>query len=153
MEANFSATAETGVDSAKNGNFDSFFENEILSHVDNVNTWLTQYVRFSYNRDDINELLAEGNVDWNHEKKVIFKTQNAGEAEVRLPEDTFMVLVDPNGNRDAAYYAKAQDLETYTDLISKKDGWLVDFKSGKTSFQVNIPVEQCDFDSEMYNCS
>lgn len=69
MKANFSATAETGVDSAKNGNFDSFFENEILSHVDNVNTWLTQYVRFSYNKDDINELLAEGNVDWNHEKK------------------------------------------------------------------------------------
>lgn len=131
MEANFSATAETGVDSAKNGNFDSFFENEILSHVDNVNTWLTQYVRFSYNKDDINELLAEGNVDWNHEKKVIFKTQNAGGAEVRLPEDTFMVLVDPNGNRDAAYYAKAQDLETYTDPISKKEGWLVDFKKFK----------------------
>ena len=153
MEANFSATAETGVDYAKNGNFDSFFENEILSHVDNVNTWLTQYVRFSYNKDDINELLAEGNVDWNHEKIVIFKTQNAGGAEVRLPEDTFMVLVEPNGNRDAAYYAKAQDLETYTDPISKKEGWLVDFKRGKTSLQVNIPVEQCDFDSEMYNCS
>ncbi len=83
-------------------------------------------MRFEYKQEDINELLAEGSVDWNHDKKAVFETQAGSDTEKRLPENTSFVLVDPNGGQDKAYYAKAGDLDTYTPS-SGKAGWMVDF--------------------------
>ena len=132
MEANFSATAETGVDSAKNGDFDSFFENEILSHVDNVNTWLTQYVRFSYNKDDINELLAEGNVDWNHEKKLYLKLK----MQERLKSDFLKIrswcLLTQMETETLRIMQRHKILKLIpTRFPKKKAGWLI-LKAEKT---------------------
>ena len=70
--------------------------------IDSLDTWVTQYIRYRYSGEDINTLLAEGGVNWNYDKKVTFVNQQSG---YTLPNNTFMVLVDPNGDQDKMYYA------------------------------------------------
>ncbi|MGN0593731.1 MAG: hypothetical protein ACI4I6_01115 [Hominimerdicola sp.] len=144
MEVDFSVAVKTGTTSVSYNNGSASTEYSSLmnangTHIDSLETWVTHYLRFTYSEDDINSLLNAGNVDWNHNKFVTFNTQSAGgDTEARLPESTFMVLVDPNGNSDEEYYANVNDFATYTNS-SNKEGWTIDltkFKNGEDSFKV-----------------
>ena len=73
-------------------------------HLDAFDTWVTQYVRFAYTKTDMDALISMGELDWNHTKQIKFTTDERGE---RLPENTMMILVDPNGDADHEYYATA----------------------------------------------
>lgn len=105
--------------------------------VDSLNTWVTQYVRFSYNAEDLNMLLASGNLNWNFDKYVTFETR---ELSYKIPGNTYMVLVDPNGDADKVYYASASD---FTPIGSGDfdvgTGWKIDLgrfikSDGETTF-------------------
>lgn len=115
--------------------------NETRTHVDNLESWVTHYIRYSYSAADINALLNDNNVNWNHNKSVIFRTTTGGDG-YRLPGDTYMVLVDPNGNSDVQYYANASDFDpdTNTNITGWTQGWNIDltkFKRGNNNFAVS----------------
>ena len=141
MEVGFSVAVKTGSSSVSyTGSTPSTDYSSLMSakgtHIDSLETWVTQYIRFTYNAGDLNALLQRGKVDWNHDKYVNFATQSAGgDTEARLPNGTFMVLIDPNGNGDKEYYAYAQDFDTYNP--SGKQGWIIDlekFKQGTNNY-------------------
>lgn len=141
MEVGFSVAVKTGSSSVSyTGSTPSTDYSSLMSatgtHIDSLETWVTQYIRFTYNAGDLNALLQRGKVDWNHDKYVNFATQSAGgDTEARLPNGTFMVLIDPNGNGDKEYYAYAQDFDTYNP--SGKQGWIIDlekFKQGTDDY-------------------
>ena len=141
MEVGFSVAVKTGSSSVSyTGSTPSTDYSLLMSatgtHIDSLETWVTQYIRFTYNAGDLNVLLQRGKVDWNHDKYVNFATQSAGgDTEERLPNGTFMVLIDPNGNGDKEYYAYAQDFDTYNP--SGKQGWIIDlekFKQGTNNY-------------------
>ncbi|MBR3668288.1 MAG: hypothetical protein IKN66_14245 [Ruminococcus sp.] len=72
------------------------------TQVDNLNTWYTTYIRYTYDRNDIIALLDSGNLNWSHNKYFyIDKTEHS--ATSMLPADTYMILVDPNGDHDKKY--------------------------------------------------
>jgi len=105
-------------------------------HFDGLNTWVTQYIRFKYSEDDISGLINTGNLRWNHDKTVIFDTAY-GDTNSRLPNNTYMVLVDPNGASDKEYYL--DDLSVFDTYTNDNNGWIVDFNefsNGNTSFVV-----------------
>ena len=85
-------------------------------HADTLDTWVTQYVRYEYRDLDINALLNSGNVKWNYNKTIDLETMTNGNDKKRLPDGTYMVLVDPNGNSDQVYYTtvNATNLTDYT---------------------------------------
>ncbi|MDD6489248.1 MAG: hypothetical protein PUG48_05475, partial [Clostridia bacterium] len=144
MEVGFYTSVKTGTksvsyktDGTVYSDYSDLTDSGKRAHIDSLETWITQYVRFTYNVDDINILLNKGNVKWNHNKYLNFDTQSAGgDTEVRLPESTFMVLVDPNGNSDKEYYANVSDFDGY--INSKgKESWTIDFtkfKRGENSY-------------------
>ncbi|MGN1480953.1 hypothetical protein [Porcipelethomonas sp.] len=102
----------------------SDYENAFgATHIDSLNTWVTQYIRFTYTQQDMNSLLATGNLDWNHEKYVLLNTQQASE---RLPNGTNMILVDPNGLTDQTYYAKVNTAGFETTTSQGGDSWRID---------------------------
>ncbi|MEE5993292.1 MAG: hypothetical protein V3G42_08630 [Oscillospiraceae bacterium] len=106
IEVKFYASAMTGSSSVSNPRSSDYIslmrESGRGTLIDSLDTWVTQYIRYQYNGEDINSLLSEGNVKWNYDKKVTFVNQQSG---YTLPDNTFMVLVDPNGDRDKMYYA------------------------------------------------
>lgn len=104
-------------------------------HVDSIETWITQYIRYSYSSGDINMLLNTGNVKWNAKKKVIFNTFYLSSDFVRLPQNTYMVLVDPNGNSDVEYYAQNLNgfISYYDSNHANKEGWLIELDKFKDS--------------------
>lgn len=72
--------------------------------VDSMDVWTTTYIRFKYPVDQVNELLRLGSdLKWNHDKQVsiVWTREN------NIPDDTKMVLIDPNQNKDKAYYSTA----------------------------------------------
>ncbi|EGC02415.1 hypothetical protein CUS_6007, partial [Ruminococcus albus 8] len=72
------------------------------THVENLDTWYTTYIRYEYGEDDLNALLDSGDLNWNHNKYFyIDKTKH--DTTYVLPESTYMILVDPNGNSDKQY--------------------------------------------------
>lgn len=101
-------------------------------HVDSLNTWVTQYVRFTYSKQDMDNLLLTGNLDWNHEKYILLNTQAASE---RLPNGTNMILVDPNGFADKTYYGKINTSGFKSTKYNNLDSWHIDLnkftKNGK----------------------
>ena len=101
-------------------------------HIDSLNTWVTQYIRFTYSKQDMDNLLATGNLDWNHEKYILLNTQAASE---RLPVGTNMVLVDPNGLADKTYYAKIDTSGFESTIFKNLNSWRIDLnkftKNGK----------------------
>lgn len=101
-------------------------------HVDSLNTWVTQYVRFTYSKQDMDNLLLTGNLDWNHEKYILLNTQAASE---RLPNGTNMILVDPNGFADKTYYGKINTSGFKSTKYNNLDSWRIDLnkftKNGK----------------------
>ena len=101
-------------------------------HIDSLNTWVTQYIRFTYSKQDMDNLLATDNLDWNHEKYILLNTQAASE---RLPVGTNMVLVDPNGLADKTYYGKIDTSGFESTIFKNLKSWRIDLnkftKNGK----------------------
>ncbi len=93
-------------------------------HADTLNTWVTQYIRYEYSATDIRALLYAGNVKWNYNKTINFETVTNGTDKNRLPDGTYMILVDPNGNSDQAYYTtvNSSNLTHYTITDSETEG-------------------------------
>lgn len=74
--------------------------------VDSMDVWTTTYIRYTYPKDQVNELLKLGSdLMWNHDKQVSIYWR----LENNIPEDTKMVLIDPNGDVDKAYYSEASN--------------------------------------------
>ena len=148
MEVDFYSAVKTGSNSVSyTGGVPSTEYSELMNsngkHLDSIETWITQYIRYSYSSGDINMLLNTGNVKWNTKKKVIFNTFYLSSDFVRLPLNTYMVLVDPNGNSDVEYYAQnLNGFATYYDSNhANKEGWLIELDKFKDSsdraFEVN----------------
>ena len=118
MTIEFYAAAKTASDSVEYSNkgytvysnsYDTLLNDEkslenVPAHFDAFDSWFTMYLRYRYNPTDINTLLDAGNLNWNYPKYAVFTVSADANAE-RLPDDTYMVLVDPNGNGDKAYMA------------------------------------------------
>jgi len=112
IEVTFSAAVMSGfnsvsynaeVESANPYNTDAKLKNKLRdTHVENLDTWYTTYIRYTYEHDDLEALLDSGNLNWNHNK--YFYMDKHGLASI-LPENTYMVLVDPNGDHDKKYQA------------------------------------------------
>lgn len=126
MTFGFSAAAMTDTNSVHYPIPNSGSDYEVIMagsnrlHVDSLKTWVTQYIRFTYTAEDLNILLSGNNVNWNHNKYVTFDTQSNS---LKLPDDTYLVLVDPNGDSDKAYYASARDFDSIT---TGNGGWTID---------------------------
>lgn len=141
IEVDFRSAVRTGTYSVKDNSGTNDYSSLMTAngkHVDSLETWITQYIRYSYKAEDINMLLNSNNVKWNNDKKVIFRTFELSTTFKRLPQNTYMVLVDPNGNFDREYYAKnLNDFETYYDTNhDNKEGWVIDlskFKDGNNN--------------------
>ncbi|MBR5683089.1 MAG: hypothetical protein IKW96_07395 [Ruminococcus sp.] len=98
------------------------------THVDNLNTWFTTYIRYTYSHDDIVALLDSGNLNWNHDKYFyIDKTEH--KATNMLPNNTYMIFVDPNGDHDKKY----QVLLNSTDFAVANDRITFDLRKFKDS--------------------
>lgn len=135
MAINFYAVARTGAHSVPypgTNEYASLMSDNCV-HADSLDTWMTHYFRYEYEPDDLNTLLNSGKLKWNYEKSIDFQTFTAATEDRRLPEGTYMVLVDPNGNADQAYYAKAGDMTSYshTDNNGTRTCWTVPFSSFK----------------------
>lgn len=116
MPVIFYASARSGnhsVDHTSTNDYESLF-NSNLNYVDSLDTWMTQYIRYEYQALDINALLNAGNLQWGYEKTIQFKTITRGDDDDRIPENAYLTLVDPNGNSNQVYYAKAEDMTGYT---------------------------------------
>ncbi|MCR5797282.1 MAG: hypothetical protein K6G63_05120 [Eubacterium sp.] len=115
---------ESEISSGKNGN-----ENPTII-VESTDTWVTSYIRYEYSKSEVNQLLKMRSLfNWNHDKKFIITRTN----ESNIPNDTKMVLVDPNNDEDKSYYATAADFE----LDQSGDNRTVDlskFKNGDNNF-------------------
>lgn len=134
MMYDFHTTAITGTNSVAYDSTGAITQSDyedLLSengklHVDSVKTWITQYVRFTYKEADINSLLSSGNLDWNFNKSMSYETLQGG---TKLPNDTYMILVDPNGNADKYYQASASNFEVIS--VANRDSWKIDFSKFK----------------------
>ncbi|SDB40187.1 hypothetical protein SAMN02910317_01996 [Ruminococcaceae bacterium FB2012] len=94
--SNYTSKISSEIASGKNANIPTTI-------VDSMDVWTTTYIRFSYPVSEVNELLKLGALNWNHDKKVsiVWTREN------NIPNDTKMVLIDPNNNKDKAYYSTA----------------------------------------------
>lgn len=131
MPVNFYASARSGnhsVDHTGTNDYASLFNTD-LNYADSLNTWMTQYIRYEYQALDINALLNTGNLSWGYDKTVQFKTITNGDDDDRIPDNAYLTLVNPNGNSDQVYYAKASDMTVY----SVTEG-------GKTKEALEIPL-------------
>lgn len=92
--------------------------------VDSMDVWTTTYIRFQYPADQVNELLKLGSdLQWNHKKQISIRRTR----ENNIPDDTKMVLIDPNNNKDKAYYTTAATFTSADDNTR-----IVDFSSFTT---------------------
>lgn len=137
MTFDFSAVALSDTNSVKyqppvvNSEYEKEMSKSNRLLVDSLNTWVTQYIRFSYNAEDLNMLLASGNLNWNIDKYVTFDTR---EQSYKIPGNTYMVLVDPNGDADKVYYASASDFTPIgSGNFSTGTGWKIDLGGFKKS--------------------
>ena len=72
--------------------------------VDSMDVWTTTYIRFTYPVNQVNDLLKLGtDLQWNHDKKVNIYWG----MENNIPNNTKMILVDPNNDDDKVYYSTA----------------------------------------------
>lgn len=146
MAVNFYAVAKTGAHSVAypgtNG-YESLMSAN-FNHADSLDTWMTHYIRYEYGADDINTLLNSGKLKWNYEKSINFQTFTAADEDQRLPNSTYMVLVDPNGNSDQVYYAKAGDMTgySYTDTVNNQTRtcWTVPFSAFKDDSNASMEI-------------
>ena len=79
--------------------YESKFGNSTAENFDN---WITMFVQFGYYKKDLQDSLDSGvGLYWNNEKSVRLTYTMHDSA-----QDSEYVLIDPNGNRDTAYYAE-----------------------------------------------
>lgn len=72
--------------------------------VESTDTWTTTYIRYEYPTDEINDMLKlNSDFKWNHDKQLIIRRTYESD----IPNDTKLVLIDPNSNSDKAYYSTA----------------------------------------------
>lgn len=110
--------------------------------VDSMDVWTTTYIRFQYPADQVNELLKLGsNLEWNHKKQISIRRTREND----IPDDTKMVLIDPNNNKDKAYYATAASF-TYAD-----DTRIVDFSSFTTKLNSGEHFHEQTLHSLLYD--
>lgn len=142
MAINFYAVAKTGAYSASSATNDyatlinAQATGSEFNHVDSLDTWMTHYIRYEYDPMDIQTLINQGKIRWNYKKTLDFETFTNAASDLPLPGDaannTFVVLVDPNGNSDKAYYAYISDMIPYSVTNSTtgttKDCWRIDFE-------------------------
>ncbi len=146
MPVNFYSSAMTGAHSVvytASGTTNPYeaLMSATCNHADTMDNWMTHYIRYEYQAKDINALLDSGNLAWGYQKSVKFDTFTIGNDDTRLPDGTYMVLVDPNGNYDNVYYAEAGDMTSYniTGSAGTKTCWQVDLANftgadGTTAF-------------------
>jgi len=133
MIYNFYTTAETGTTSVQyNGTTgamtSSIYESSLgiertQFHIDSLKTWITEYFRFEYDAADIKTLIDSGDLNWNFDKKVNM-TVDANAS--MLPDDTYLILVDPNANSDRQYVARGSDISFDTG-----NNYILDFSAFK----------------------
>ncbi len=115
MPVNFYASARSGnhsVDHTGTNEYAALMSSN-LNYADTLNAWMTQYIRYEYQAIDINALLNSGNLQWGYNKTIKFQTYTTGDDDARIPDNTYLTLVNPNGNSDQIYYAKAEDMAVY----------------------------------------
>ena len=85
--------------------YESIFGNSTAENFDN---WVTMFVQYGYFKNDLQDVLDSGaGLYWNNEKNVRLTYTMHDSAQASQ-----YVLIDPNGNRDASYYAeKGRDIE------------------------------------------
>lgn len=150
MAVNFYSVAKTGAHSVAYPGANSYesLMKANFNHADSLDTWMTHYIRYEYRADDINTLLNSGKLKWNYEKSIDFQTFTAADEDQRLPDSTYMVLVDPNGNSDQVYYAKAGDMDTYVyeqydslgNVSAQRDSWTVPFSAFKDDSNASMEI-------------
>lgn len=115
ISATFSSTALSGTDAQASSYITYLSTNHRL--IENLDNWITAYIRYQYSADDINAILNSGMLDWNGSKRVTLTFSNNATG-TSLPAGTQLVLIDPNGNIDKAYYASGSDLSGNTFALS-----------------------------------
>ena len=115
ISATFSSTALTGTTALAGDYTTTFSAGNML--IENLDTWITTYIRYSYSTTDIQALLDSGMLGWNGRKQVTLGFSNTATG-TSLPDTTQLVLIDPNGNIDKAYYAQGSDLGGNTFSLS-----------------------------------
>lgn len=115
ISATFSSTALSGTDAQASSYITNLSTNHRL--IENLDNWITAYIRYQYSADDINAILNSGMLDWNSSKRVTLTFSNNATG-TSLPAGTQLVLIDPNGNIDEAYYASGSDLSGNTFALS-----------------------------------
>ena len=135
IEVEFYSAAVSGTDSVQhNTSYETILNDSTKNiHYDGLNTWVTQYIRYKYSEEDLTGLINSGHLKWSYEKKIVFETKSDNTA-ARVPNNTYMVLVDPNGGSDQAYYV--DDLSTAFTHSSEND-WTVElsaFSNGNSQF-------------------
>lgn len=154
MEVGFYSSAKTGARSVYyNTEEDSYdysslwANNSTVNHLDSLDTWMTQYFRYQYQSGDINTLLNTGKLNWGFKKSFDFMTATNSSNDDKLPADTYLVLVDPNGNKDNVYYAKAGDLTTHavSDDSDNRQYYTVELDKFKDSSPSENSFKACTF--------
>ncbi len=146
IQYDFSASVMTDSDSAVvNSNaYVSLFGKTNNLHLDTFNSWTTTYLRYSYSAEDLNTLINAGKINWNHEKSVILDLQD-DDYDIRLPDNTYMVLVDPNLDNDQNYYAS--NLSAFT----KSKGGKLGNSSSLNAYKQDITLELNKFSKNNVN--
>ena len=112
-------------------------------HVDNLNSWYTTYIRYTYSHDDLQALLDSGNLNWSHNKYFfIDKTEHT--ATSMLPENTYMILVDPNGNQDKKYQVLLNSTDFARQNVTASTGRIT-FDLSKFSDAAGTNFSACTF--------
>ena len=108
IEVGFSAAVMSGTNPLSKSLTDPYLiklaKTNTDTHVDNLNTWYTTLIRYTYDHDDLEALLDSGNLNWSH-NKYFYIDKTGHNATSMLPADTYMILVDPNGDHDKKYQA------------------------------------------------
>lgn len=115
ISATFSSTALSGTNALSSSYTSYLTTNHRL--IENLDNWITAYIRYQYSTEDINAILNSGILDWNGNKQVTLTFSNNATG-TSLPDGTQLVLIDPNGNIDKAYYALGSELSGNTFSLS-----------------------------------
>ena len=107
ISAKFSSTAMSGTNALSSSYVPKLATDAYLA--ENLDTWVTTYIRYTYTTEDMQALLDAGLLGWNGNKNVIL-TFSPNATGHQIPNGTQLVLIDPNGDADRAFYAVGSDL-------------------------------------------
>ncbi len=116
ISVTFSSTALSGTDALASNYIPGLSTQGML--IESLDTWFTTYIRYTYGISDLQALLDSGMLGWNGSKQVALNFMDTATG-TSLPGNTKLVLIDPNGNADRAYYASGSELGGNTFSLSK----------------------------------